>query len=103
MKETDRIEEELHNVELLKDKLQQEMIQHNKQELEIFNLFENKESFFNEMFDHWKKGEMRNYLFQTYSDIKSAEKQIIYTLDEQSERLRKERNELEMERRRTTL
>ncbi len=91
-----KIEAELHKIKMEKYRVYEDIAKYNQHEREMFFLFQEKERLFSQLFENWKHGEMKQYLHQVYSEIKSTEKKIEYNLNEQKENLRKERNELEL-------
>jgi len=94
-KTLDHTEEELKQIELEKEELHHEIVLLKKKEDEIRYLFQENEAFFKQMFETWKKGETRIHLHHTYSEMKSAEKQVIHSLDEERESLTVKKYELD--------
>lgn len=92
----EKIENKLDRLDIHKGKIHEEFVKQKHNENEMFHLFQDKEQFFNNLFQQWKQGEMRFHIDQVYADIKSAEKSIIHEFNVQKEQLRKERYELDM-------
>ena len=62
---------------------------------ELFHFLEEKDQLFHKLFEFWKHGEMKNYIDQIYSEIKSTEKNVLSNLEEKKELIKKQRTELE--------
>lgn len=77
-----KLKEELKELETEKYSIHVESVKLKNFESELFHFLEEKDQLFHKLFEFWKHGEMKNYIDQIYSEIKSTEKNVLSNLEE---------------------
>lgn len=90
-----KLKEELKELETEKYSIHVESVKLKNFESELFHFLEEKDQLFHKLFEFWKHGEMKSYIDQIYSEIKSTEKNVLSNLEEKKELIKKQRTELE--------